>query len=229
MVPHAALTYSGPVAAHGYLRLADACPPEVIVIIGPDHHGAGGAISLAPEARWRTPLGEVITEHPVKAALRRHGLAENRGGHAQEHCIEVQLPFLQYLGYEGPVLPVVMGAQDPETVRRLVDGLGEAAGSHELTLIASTDLSHYLPHDRATQTDRFVLDALLTGDGLALLEVVARRQITMCGPGPAAAVLETIRRLGGGRVEVLRYATSGDVSGDRSSVVGYVAAAIEAA
>lgn len=225
VVPHAALAYSGPVAAHAYLRLAEARHPAVIVVVGPDHHGAGPPVAVAPEEEWATPLGMVTTAHPVKEALTRMGVPADARGHRREHSVEVQLPFLQVLGYHGAVVPVVMADQEVGAVRHLAAALAAALGALEAVLIASTDLSHYLPHERAVETDRFALAALASGDGERLLREVRAREITMCGVGPAAAVLEAVRLLGGGAVEVLRYATSGEVSGERDAVVGYVAAA----
>lgn len=229
LVPHAGLVYSGPVAAHAYLRLAESREPAVIIVVGPDHHGVGPAVAADPHPGWRTPLGDVTTDHPVKDALRRHGIALDARGHRREHSVEVQLPFLQLLGFRGPVVPVVMAEHDLEVAWDLAGAIASAAGDREVVLIASTDLSHYLPHDQAVQADRAVLDALASGDGQRLLDVVARRPESMCGAGPAAAVLEAARRLGGGRAEVLRYATSGETGGDRDRVVGYAAAVVEAA
>lgn len=229
VVPHAGLRYSGPVAAHAYLRLAEGPIPQVLVIIGPDHYGLGSPVAAAPEARWLTPLGEVDTDHPAKAALAARHIALDGRGLRHEHSVEVQLPFLQVLGYRGPVIPVVMADQEPATALRLAEILAEVLAGQEAVMIASTDLSHYLSHEEAVAADRIVLDALAACDGRRLQEDVRQQGITMCGVGPAAAVLEAGRRLGGTRVEVLRYATSGEVAGGRDRVVGYVAASLEVA
>lgn len=228
VVPHAGLVYSGPVAAHAYLRLADGQEPDIVIIIGPDHTGAGPAAAASPHAIWRTPLGDLVTEHPVREALRDRGIALDARGHKTEHSVEVQLPFLQVLGYRGPIIPIVMADQGPDTVGVLTDAITAAVADLAVTCIASTDLSHYLPQDQALRADQAVLSALSSGDGGRLLEVVARRPASMCGAGPAAVALESARRLGGGMVEVLRYATSGETGGDSHSVVGYAAAVVEA-
>jgi hypothetical protein len=228
IVPHAALEYSGPVAAHAYERLAAGPEPDVIVIVGPDHYCAGAAIALSPFRAWATPIGEVPSDHPTVRELRRLGLQVDARGHAREHCVEVQLPFLQALGYRGAVVPIVMADQEAEAVQRLASLLAQALHSLEAVVIASTDFSHYLPHEAALAADRLVLDALREGDGARMLEVVRRHEITMCGAGPAAAALEAGRRLGGGVVRVLHHATSGDISGDRRTVVGYAAAVLDA-
>lgn len=229
VVPHAGLTYSGPVAAHAYLRLSEARRPEVVVVIGPDHGGAGPPSALSPEEYWQGPLGEVPTDHPVKDALARVGIPLDARGHRSEHSIEVQLPFLQFMGYDGPVVPIVMADQDAATVEHLAVALVSALAGRDAVLIASTDLSHHLPHERAVLADRIALEALASGDGGRLLREVRHRGVTMCGAGPAAAVLEAARRLGCGRVEILQYSTSGEVSGEMDAVVGYVAAVVEAA
>ncbi len=227
VVPHAALEYSGPVAAHAYLRLAEASRPEAIVVIGPDHRGAGPGVALSPDERWEGPLGEVPTEHPVREDLRRRGIPLDARGHRHEHSVEVQLPFLQFIGYDGPVVPIVMADQDAATVRHLSQALAAAVADGNVVMIASTDLSHYLPHEHAVRTDRIALEALVSGDGERLLREVRACGITMCGAGPVAAVLEAARRLGPARVEILRYCTSGDVAGGSDAVVGYAAATIE--
>ncbi len=229
VVPHAALQYSGPVAAHAYLRLAEARPPAVIVIVGPDHLGSGPPVALSPHGRWATPLGEVDTDHSVKAVLQRLGLPADGRGHLREHSIEVQLPFLQVIGFRGPVIPIVLADQETETIVRLADQLVAALAGLDATMIASTDLSHFVPHERAVAFDRIALTAMVSGDGLHLLDEVRRHAITMCGAGPVAAVMEAARRLGCGPGRILRYATSGDIGGDRRSVVGYAAAALDAA
>lgn len=229
VVPHAGLTYSGPVAAHAYLRLAESRRPGVVVVVGPDHSGAGSPSALSPEEWWQGPLGAISTSHPVKDALARGGIPLDARGHRLEHSIEVQLPFLQFMGYDGPAVPIVMADQDAAAVEHLACALVAALAGGDALLVASTDLSHHLPHERAVEADRVALDALASGDGTRLLREVRRRGITMCGVGPAAAVLEAARRLGCGRVEILRYATSGQVSGEMDSVVGYAAAAAEAA
>jgi hypothetical protein len=229
LVPHAGLCYSGPVAAHAYLRLAEARRPAAVVIVGPDHWGRGPATAVSGAARWRTPLGDVETEHQIKTALRARGIPADDRGHAAEHSVEVQLPFLQVLGYAGPVIPIVMAAQDTHTVHVLAEALAQTVDGQDVTLVASSDLSHYLPHDRAVVVDRLILDALTSGDARRVLDVVATQSLTMCGAGPAAVVLEAGRRLGAGKPAVLRYATSGETGGDRDRVVGYTAAALEAA
>lgn len=228
VVPHAGLAYSGPVAAHAYLRLAGARRPGVVVVVGPDHSGAGPPSALCPEERWQGPLGDVSTHHPVKDALQKNGIPMDARGHRREHSIEVQLPFLQYMGYDGPVVPIVMADQGVTSVEHLTCALAASLAGHDAVLIASTDLSHYLPHQRAVESDRIALEALASGEGARLLGEVRRGGITMCGVGPVAVVLDAARRLGAGRVEILRYSTSGEVSGEVGAVVGYVAASSEA-
>lgn len=229
VVPHAGLMFSGPVAACAYLRMAEGRRPGVVIIVGPDHWGRGPAIALSPHPRWQTPLGEVPTVHEVVAVLRGRRIAVDGRGHGGEHSVEVQLPFVQFLGYDGPVVPIVMAEQDAATAGDLAEALADALGSVDGLLIASTDLSHYVPHEQAVEIDRQVIEAVVGRDPGRLLDLAAHRRLTMCGVGPAAAVLGAAGRLGADRVDVLRYATSAETGGDYDSVVGYAAVALEAA
>jgi AmmeMemoRadiSam system protein B len=229
VVPHAGLMFSGPVAACAYLRMAEGRRPGVVIIVGPDHWGRGPAVALSPHPRWRTPLGDVPTVHEVVAALRGRGIAVDGRGHAGEHSVEVQLPFVQFLAYGGPVVPIVMAEQDAETAGGLAEALADALGAVDGLLIASSDLSHYVPHEQAMEVDRSAIDAVVARDPRRLLDLAARRHVTMCGAGPVAAVLEAAGRLGAERVDVLQHATSADTGGDHDSVVGYAAVALEAA
>ncbi len=235
IVPHAAITYSGPVAAHAYFRLAGSSRPSLVIAVGPDHHGAGPALSLAPPLRWRTPLGEVATEHSLREVLAGLGVPTAAGGHLGEHSIEVQLPFLQFIGYQGPVVPIAMADQSLASVERLACALvtalreGGASADREALLLASSDLSHYLPRREAERIDRALLEAIGRGSGSRLIEEVTRTGAMMCGAGPAAVAIDVAHRLGCGGTEVLRYATSADTGGGPDAVVGYAAVALEAA
>lgn len=237
VVPHAGLEYSGPVAAHAYCRLAGSRRPSLVIAVGPDHYGAGPEVSLAPAARWRTPLGEVTADHPVREALARMGVPLAARGHLREHSIEVQLPFLQFLGYSGPVVPIVMADQTAGSVewltRLLVEALREGPAREpagpEVVVVASSDLSHYLPQRLAEEVDRTLLAAISAGNGARLLEEVGQAGATMCGAGPVAVAIEVARRLGCRGAEILRYATSADTGGRADAVVGYAAVALDAA
>jgi len=221
--------YSGPVAARGFAWLAARGRPQVVVAVGPDHRAMARGIALSPAQAWQTPLGTVPLPRDLAQELQEACplVREEEAPHAQEHSVEVMLPFLQHLYGEGvpPFLPLVMGRQDLEASLSLGRALARVARGRGVALLASTDLSHYFPLERANRLDRLAIDAILSGEPEGLHRAVEEHGINMCGPGPAMAVLEACRSLGLGRMELLGYATSGDVTGDTSWVVGYASLA----
>lgn len=230
--PHAGISYSGPVAAHTYHALAGAGTPDVVIVVGPNHSGRGNPVSVSDADRWRTPLGTVPIHDEARASLLARSDIATRGAaaHAAEHAIEVQLPFLQYLYDEPPaIVPIAMGRQDST----VVDDLGPAIGAvlervdGAGVAIASTDLTHYEPRDVARRQDEMAIDRIEALDAVGLLEVVDTESISMCGYGPTVTVMRAVEGLGARTGRRLQYATSGDVGGDTSSVVGYCAATFE--
>ncbi|MCL5111183.1 MAG: AmmeMemoRadiSam system protein B [Chloroflexi bacterium] len=228
VVPHAGYAYSGPVAAHAYAALAADGVPEVVVLVGPNHYGLGPAVAVSGAAAWRTPLGTLAVDSDlaaaILAALPAQGTADF--AHEREHSLEVQLPFLQYLyGDAVRIVPITMSEQSPAVAASLGRALGRTLAGRNAVVIASTDLSHYESQSSAEAKDRLVLKAILESDTDRLLSLAPYR-VTACGPGPVAAALLAARELGALRVDLLKYATSGDVSGDTGSVVGYAALAL---
>jgi AmmeMemoRadiSam system protein B len=229
VVPHAGYVYSGPFAGHAYAALAKHGTPDVAVVLGPNHHGAGAGLALSPHRRWRTPLGELV----VDAALGRRlalpvqegpRLAADEAAHRWEHSIEVQLPFLQHLyGDRVRILPIAMLDQDVEGSMALGRALAEALKERSAVIIASSDFSHYLPDAEARERDRHALGAIQALDSLHLAQAIEKHGISMCGPGPVTAMMECMRQLEARQGRVLAYGTSGDTSGDRGSVVAYAA------
>ena len=229
--PHAGYMYSGPVAAHAYARLAKEGKPDVVILLGPNHTGFGRSVAVYPRGAWRTPLGDVeVDERVVQAILERAAIAsDDEAAHAYEHSIEVQLPFLQYFYGSGfRIVPICMMFQDLRTSTEV--GQAIAAAIKELGLnalvIASTDLTHYEPHEVAVRKDSEVIKAIEALDVSGLYRAVEELPVSMCGYGPTAAAMVAARELGATRGELLKYATSGDITGDRSAVVGYAAIAI---
>lgn len=227
--PHAGYPYSGPVAAHGFGALAESGRPDVVVIVGPNHGGFGEPVAITEADRWETPLGEV----PVHTELRdlvadAAVVTVDERTHAGEHSIEVQVPFLQYLFGEVPILPVAMTRQDADTATDLAGTLEPALGAVDGTavLVASTDLSHYEPQHVAEQKDESAIDRMSDLDTRGLYEVIESSDVSMCGYGPTAAVIEAAEAMGSRDGELLRYATSGDTAGSTAEVVGYASIAI---
>ena len=228
MAPHAGYQYSGPVAAHSYLKLAEDGFPETVVIICPNHTGQGSGVSIMTEGAWQTPLGNVqIDEEFAKKLISHHTLLDdNPVAHLQEHSCEVQLPFLQYNNPDFQIVPICMWMQDIETATELGQAIAET--SHEIgrdiVAIASTDFTHYKPQEVAKYQDEKVLEAIKALDEKLLMNMVAELNVTMCGYGPVATAMVASKAMGAKISEILKYATSGDATGDYSSVVGYASA-----
>ncbi len=219
VVPHAGYSYSGPVAAHAYKELAGDGRPDAAVIIGPNHTGYGHPVSVSVEAAWNTPLGDVEVDEVLTRSLLGDVIKADETAHVYEHSIEVQLPWLQHL-YDGiRIVPILMLAQDVETARSV--GRAISRLSADVVVIASSDLTHYEPHPIAIDKDRSVMEAIVDLDEDELYELCERLDCTMCGYGPVASVIVAAKEMGANRASLLKYATSGDISGDFSRVVGY--------
>ncbi len=228
LVPHAGYMFSGPVAAHAYYRMALEGKAETYVIVGPNHTGLGTLVSVYPRGVWVTPLGEVeVDDELARAIVEASSYADaDEKAHLYEHSVEVQLPFLQYLfNARFRIVAIAMWDQSPEAARDLayaIKGAAERLG-RDVTLISTSDLTHYEPHETAVEKDRSVLEAMKTMDPEAVARAVAENDVSMCGVGPVMTLLYYAKLVGAKHVEILKYATTGDVTGDRSSVVGYAA------
>jgi MEMO1 family protein len=225
--PHAGLMYSGPVAAYAY-RLLRGRVFDVAILVGPSHFVGFDGVSIYPSGGFETPYGVAPIDQPVAHALLAASpiVREHRAAHGREHSLEMQLPFLARLAPAVAIVPLVMGHQTAETARALGDALAAVVRGRNALLIASTDLSHY--HDAATASrlDRVVLDCVERFDAEALQAALVENPEHACGGGPTVAVMRAARLAGSRDAVVLRYADSGDVSGDKSAVVGYAAAAL---
>lgn len=227
--PHAGYIYSGPVGAHGYLEQYKDGKPEFFVIIGPNHTNIGPGISIYPKGTWLTPLGEaVIPESIVEKITKQPHFRADTAAHMMEHSIEVQVPFLQYLyGSDVNIIPICMKDQSPEACERIGSVLPKVLAEYDYCLIASSDLSHYESASKAIEKDQLVIQKLKRMDPDGLLDTVMDNQISMCGPGPVSSAIRVSKKLGMKNVEILKYATSGDVTGDKNAVVSYLSAIIK--
>ena len=226
--PHAGYMYSGPVAAHGYYALASNGRPEVVVVLGPNHYGRGSPVAIMVEGVWRTPLGDVAVNSEVAKAVQKASsyIDVDDSAHIQEHSIELQLPFLQYAIGEGfTFVPICIMLQDLEVSRDIGEAVAEGLKNLNGLVVASTDLTHYEPQTSAERKDSAVLEAVEKLDEALLFERVEGLNVSMCGVGPTASMLVAVKKLGASRAEILKYATSGDITGDKSAVVGYASAA----
>jgi AmmeMemoRadiSam system protein B len=219
VVPHAGYYYSGPVAAHAYRELADDGIFDTAVIIGPNHTGYGYPVSLWAGDGWNTPLGEVGINKELVRKLLGKVIKADETAHIQEHSIEVQLPWLQYLYKKVKIVPITMMAQDIETAR--IVGKAIAQADDNLIIIASTDFTHYEPHSVAMEKDSSVIEAIVALEEEELYKRCESLDCTMCGYGPVASAIVAAKEMKAKRASLLKYATSGDTSGDFSRVVGY--------
>jgi MEMO1 family protein len=225
--PHAGYVYSGQVAAYAYKLLEKQKFPTVIVI-APSHHARFSGVSVYDRGGFRTPLGVVPLDQDLITALEKRDkrirfLPE---AHAKEHALEIQLPFLQVVMPGFKLVPLIMGEQDLETCQWLAEAIADVVKNKSVLLVASSDLSHFHSYDEAKRLDQVVLDKVAALDPEGFLQSLASGKCEACGGGPIAATLLAAHRLGATRSRVLDYANSGDVTGDRSRVVGYMAAAL---
>jgi len=226
VAPHAGLMYSGPVAAHAYRLLRDR-RFDVAVLVGPSHFVDFEGVAIVPSGGFETPFGvariDAACASDVMAAatiVREHTFA-----HAREHSLEMQLPFLQHVAANAMIVPLLMGRQTDATANALGEALAAALHGRRALLVASTDLSHYQSAATAARLDAVVIDCVSRFDAEGLQDALDERPEHACGGGPTVAVMRAAKRLGARDAVVLNYADSGDVSGDKSAVVGYMAAA----
>ncbi|MHC1630804.1 MAG: MEMO1 family protein [Methanotrichaceae archaeon] len=219
VVPHAGYVYSGAVAAEVYARLPKR---ETYVLIGPNHHGLGLPVALSRDS-WMTPLGIVDCDLELADALISSIIEQDESAHHYEHSLEVQIPFLQHRFSDFKILPICMGLQDEETAVEVGDAVGRAARdlNRDCTVIASSDFTHYERQEDARRKDAQVIEAILKMDVPEIYKLVYGLNLSVCGYGPIAATITASKILGATSGKLLRYATSGDITGDYSQVVGY--------
>ena len=230
IVPHAGYKYSGPVAAHSYYQLASAGIFESVIILGPNHTGLGSGVSTMTEGEWNTPLGDV----PIDADLAREIVDSSDlvdvedEAHRNEHSIEVQLPFLQFIyPRRFKFVPICMMLQDLKTSIEIGEAVAKVAEKHGAAVLASSDWTHYEPQEEAESKDKQALDAALQMNEKKFQEIIEERSISACGYGPVTAMLHAAKVRGAKNGKLLSYQTSGDITGDKSAVVGYAAASFE--
>jgi MEMO1 family protein len=226
MVPHAGYMYSGAVCGRA---LASVDVPTLCLILHTKHQLGGGDLSLAKFKQWETPLGLVAADQPFTDALGKvEGIAASNLPHFGEHAAEVVLPFLQVLQPKVRVAVISAMTVTAEHARAVGEGIARAilAQGEDVLVISSSDMNHYADHDLTMRKDQLALDQLAAFDTAGMLDVCKQYDITMCGVGATAVMLETCRALGATRVELLEHTTSGEVSGEYGQVVGYASARV---
>ena len=224
--PHAGYVYSGPVAANAYFELALDGKPDVVVVLGPNHTGYGSALALMDAGIWQTPLGDVEVDTAVAhEVVSKTPLVDvDEIAHKYEHSIEVQLPFLQYLyGDKFRLVPICFGMQDLASAEEVGRALVEVLAERNAIIIASSDFTHYESQASAAKKDGAAIKAVESMDARKFLTVVESENVTACGYGPIATLITAANGLMAKGARLLQYKTSGDITGDKSSVVGYAA------
>jgi AmmeMemoRadiSam system protein B len=232
LAPHAGLLYSGAVAGSVYSSVE---LPDTFILIGPNHTGLGASVSLMSSGRWETPLGTVDIDEQLAAAILKKSkhIHEDTLAHLREHSLEVQLPFIQYFKQAFKIVPLQMldtalttclevGQAIAAAIKeRGVRSADDDPERHHVLIVASSDMSHYERAATAKEKDSKAIHQILNLDPTGLYRTVRDNGITMCGYGPAVAMLAACNALGASRAELVKYANSGDVSGDYDQVVGY--------
>ncbi len=221
--PHAGYMYSGPVAAHLYRRLWNQKPPETVVVIGPNHTGYGAGAAVTSED-FQTPLGVVEIDKKFVGDLEGDLIMDDSTAHAYEHSLEVQLPFLQFIGWKSRIAPICLGLHDYESLVAVGKRIRSViAGRDDVFVLASSDMSHYVSPKVAKELDGKAIDCILALDSKRLYQTVISNNITMCGFGPVISMIEAVK---GSKATLLKYATSGDVQ-PMAEVVGYASISVE--
>ncbi|MEW6686240.1 MAG: AmmeMemoRadiSam system protein B [Candidatus Edwardsbacteria bacterium] len=228
IVPHAGYIYSGGVAAFAYKQI-EGKSFQTVVIIGPSHRAYFRGFAIYDRGFWRTPLGLV----EIDSMLAKEIIAQNPKEiqalpqvHRDEHSLEIQLPFLQVVLDNFKIVPIMMNEQDLASCRLLASALVKSLAEKNILLLASSDLSHYHPYNQALKLDQVVIEAIQKFDPEGLSESLQKGLCEACGGGPIVTVMLTAKGLGAEKAKILKYANSGDVTGDKSGVVGYLAAGI---
>jgi hypothetical protein len=222
--PHAGYMYSGAVAGN---VLSAVAPKKRYIILGPNHTGLGEAFGLDENDSWKTPLGEIGIDRPLADAIQKSCkfIKSDSASNASEHSIEVQLPILQFLHHDFKIVPIVISYADLDTYVEAGKAIARAVKSlkiaDEVTIIASSDMTHYEAQEEAGKKDSIAIEAILKLDEAKLVSKVSELGITMCGFAPVAVMIAAAKDLGARSARLVKYQTSGDVTGDRSSVVGY--------
>lgn len=220
--PHAGFVYSGHVAGAVFSRLA---LPGTFIVIGPNHTGSGRPFSIMASSSWETPLGRIDIDKALAADLLKHSrlLQDDPTAHSFEHSVEVQLPFMQFFKTDIKFVPMVLSHADMATYKEIGTDIAQAIKrlGKNVLIVASSDMTHYEPQEIAKAKDKEAIDAILELNEEKLLKKVKELDISMCGYAPTVVMLIAAKILGAKKAELVKYQTSGDISGDYSAVVGY--------
>ena len=225
--PHAGYLYSGSVAANGYYSVSSSKFNNVI-LVGPNHYGLGSSVATTMNGIWESPIGDVMVNPQVAKdiASRATSMDFDEFAHSRDHCLEVQIPFLLFATEKFRIVPIILTNQDEYLAIELGSAISDTVNEciskgDEFMLIASSDFTHYESNSEAHRKDSQLIKSILSLDITAFYYTLRQYNVSACGYGAIATVMVAAKNLGATRGELIRYATSGDVTGDKSSVVGY--------
>lgn len=225
--PHAGYMYSGPIAANSFYHISSQ-KPELVIIIGPNHWGIGCNVAVMKEGRWQTPLGdiEVDTESSIRLNEISKTVELDFFSHTKDHSLEVQVPMLQEIySHKFKILPIILIDQGYKTANEIGKALAKISKIKKTVIIGSSDFTHYEENSFAYKQDKLLIDPILDLDIDRFYSVLQENQISACGYGAIASTMIACKELGASKGTLLKYATSGDMAGDKSSVVGYASIA----
>ena len=221
--PHAGYVYSGPTACHSYKAISSQ-NPDLVVILGPNHFGVGEDVATMIDSQWETPLGmiEVDSDAAREIAEISSFIEIDEYSHSKDHSLEVQIPMMQsMLSKEFKILPIILLEQGLEIAQDVGNAIAEIAKTRNVIIVASSDFTHYEENSFAYSQDKALIEPILEIDVERFYQVLVERRVTACGYGAMASAMIACKKLGAVKGELLSYATSGDVQGDKSAVVGY--------
>jgi MEMO1 family protein len=220
--PHAGYEYSGPIAANSYFAISSQ-RPELVIIIGPNHWGIGQDIATM-KGIWQTPLGdvEIDSEYAIEINKICKLIKIDSFSHTRDHCLEVQIPFLQEIfPHKFKILPLILIDQSYHATREIGKAIAKIAKIKKTMIIGSSDFTHYEPNDFAHTQDKSLIESIVSLDVEKFYSILQEKQISACGYGAIASTMIACKELGASKGILNKYATSGDITGDKSSVVGY--------
>jgi AmmeMemoRadiSam system protein B len=220
--PHAGYEYSGPIACNSVFSIASESP-ELFIIIGPNHWGIGRSVATMKDCKWETPLGEVEVDSDAadKISKLSQTIESDYFSHTREHSLEVQIPILQNTFSNFKILPISLINQSKEIAMDVGLAMAKIAREKNTMIIGSSDFTHYEPNEFAHEQDMALIEPILEMNVDKFYDVLQKRKVTACGYGAIASTIIACKELGATKGELLKYATSGDITGDTSSVVGY--------